>query len=87
MIRLAREHSVFYPNIDFQVADVLEWPFPEAAFDCIASIATLHHLPFESLLLEMKAALATRAARCWFSTSSRGKGRATVLPKWHCLPG
>jgi SAM-dependent methyltransferase len=57
MIRLAREHSVFYPNIDFQVADVLEWPFPEVAFDCIASIATLHHLPFESLLLKMKAAL------------------------------
>ncbi len=57
MIRLARDCSTLYPNIDFQVADVLEWPFPEAAFDCIASIATLHHLPFEPLLLKMKAAL------------------------------
>ena len=57
MIRLAREHSVQFPNIDFQLADVGDVPFPIASFDCIATIATLHHLPFPEMLLKMKTAL------------------------------
>jgi len=57
MIRLARERSAQFPNIEFQLADVRELPFPIASFDCIASIATLHHLPFPEILLKMKAAL------------------------------
>ena len=57
MIRLAREHSAQFPNIDFQLADVLDWPVPDEHFDCIATIATLHHLPFAEILLKMKAAL------------------------------
>jgi SAM-dependent methyltransferase len=57
MVRLARLRSALYPNIDFQVADVLDWPFPEARFDCVASIATLHHLPLEPTLLKMRDAL------------------------------
>jgi 2-polyprenyl-3-methyl-5-hydroxy-6-metoxy-1,4-benzoquinol methylase len=58
MIRLARERSVQYTNIDFQVADVLSWKFPPEQFDCIVSIATLHHLPMEDILAKLKAALA-----------------------------
>ena len=57
MIRLARERSVQHTNIDFQVADVLSWKFSPEQFDCIVSIATLHHLPMEDILTKLKAAL------------------------------
>jgi ubiquinone/menaquinone biosynthesis C-methylase UbiE len=57
MIRIAKERSKAQHNIDYQVADVLQWDFPSARFDCIASIATLHHLPLEDMLLKMKQAL------------------------------
>ena len=57
MIRLARERSAQFSNIDFELSDVRNYPLDVASFDCIASIATLHHLPFEELLLKMKAAL------------------------------
>lgn len=57
MIRIARSHSKEYPNIDFQCADATTWDLPDEKFDCIASIATLHHLPMESMLLKMKSAL------------------------------
>jgi SAM-dependent methyltransferase len=57
MIRIAREHSVQFPNIEFELADVFDRPLPVESFDCIASIATLHHLPYAEILLKMKAAL------------------------------
>ncbi|MBM3234908.1 class I SAM-dependent methyltransferase [Candidatus Poribacteria bacterium] len=57
MIQIARERSKQYPNIDFQIADAMEWEFPAEHFDCVASIATLHHLPFEKMLTKMKDAL------------------------------
>jgi len=57
MIRVARARSIGFSNLDYQVADVLEWPFPLEKFDCIISIATLHHLPLQILLDKMKAAL------------------------------
>jgi ubiquinone/menaquinone biosynthesis C-methylase UbiE len=57
MIRIARERSAKFPNIDFQLADVRERTLPDESFDCIATIATLHHLPFREILLKMKAAL------------------------------
>jgi SAM-dependent methyltransferase len=67
MIRVARARSAQFPNIEFQVADVMavlptpgsstSWKFPAEPFDCIASIATLHHLPLREMLLRMKAAL------------------------------
>jgi len=57
MIRIARARSTGLANLDYQVADVLEWPFPLEQFDCIASIATLHHLPLDLMLEKMKAAL------------------------------
>src|SRR5260370_9031014 len=58
MIRIAQERSGHLSNIDFQVADVLAWEFPPEQFDCIVSIATLHHLPLEEMLIKVKAALA-----------------------------
>lgn len=57
MIRIARARSTGFANLDYQVADGLEWPFPLEQFDCIASIATLHHLPLDLMLQRMKTAL------------------------------
>lgn len=57
MIEVAKRQSGHYPNIDFQVADILKWEFPVEQFDAIASIATVHHLPLESLLPRLKVAL------------------------------
>ncbi|MBI5297664.1 MAG: class I SAM-dependent methyltransferase [Chloroflexi bacterium] len=54
MIEIARERSQAYPNIDFQVADVLNYDFSARSFGCIASIATLHHLPLESILTQLR---------------------------------
>jgi 2-polyprenyl-3-methyl-5-hydroxy-6-metoxy-1,4-benzoquinol methylase len=57
MIRLARAASASVSNIDFELADVMQRELPPSSFDCIASIATLHHLPLREILLKMKAAL------------------------------
>ena len=57
MVRLAREKSSHISNVEFQVADIREWEVEPEQFDCIASIATLHHLPFRDVLVKMRAAL------------------------------
>jgi SAM-dependent methyltransferase len=54
MLRLAGELSAEYPNIEYKQADVMEWDFPSEQFDCISSIATLHHLPLEAILAKMR---------------------------------
>ena len=59
MIEIAKEHSCDYHNIDFQVADALTREFHSEQFGCIASIATLHHLPFDAILYKLKGALKT----------------------------
>jgi SAM-dependent methyltransferase len=57
MIRIARECSAHLPNIEFQLADVMQFDLPAEGLDCLASIATLHHLPLREVLKKMKAAL------------------------------
>lgn len=57
MIRIAKRRSEEYPNIDFRVADATTWDFSAERFDCIASIAALHHLPLEEMLYKMRRAL------------------------------
>jgi len=57
MIRVARSRSAEFSNLEFQVADAASWDFPAAHFDCIAAIATLHHLPLREAILKMKASL------------------------------
>ena len=57
MIQLARERSSQQSNIVFEIADVMTREFASEQFDCIASIATLHHLPFDAILAKMKRAL------------------------------
>jgi len=57
MIEVAREKSRNYPNINYSVADALEMEFSPEQFDCIVSIATLHHMPMEKIVLRVKQAL------------------------------
>jgi SAM-dependent methyltransferase len=57
MIRIARERSAQFPNIEFELADIRDRPLPIEGFDCIATIATLHHLPIAETLLKLKTAL------------------------------
>ncbi len=56
MIRIARAQA-HPPNIEFEIADVMLFDLPSEGFDCVASIATLHHLPLREIFLQMKAAL------------------------------
>ena len=57
MIQIAGERSAKFSNIDFQLANVINLPLAVEGFDCIATIATLHHLPLAEMLLKMKTAL------------------------------
>ncbi|HKP36979.1 MAG TPA: methyltransferase domain-containing protein [Pyrinomonadaceae bacterium] len=57
MIRVARANSAQFANLEFRQADVVEFDLPPAHFDCIASIATLHHVPLRPVLLKLKQAL------------------------------
>jgi 2-polyprenyl-3-methyl-5-hydroxy-6-metoxy-1,4-benzoquinol methylase len=57
MVRIAQERSKSCPNVEYQVADVLQWDFPQEKYDCIASIATFHHLPLDEMLQKAKSAL------------------------------
>ena len=57
MIRAARSRTTQHPNLDFQLADAMTWDFPQAHFDFICSIATLHHTEQRQLLMKMKDAL------------------------------
>ena len=57
MIRVARERSAQFPNVEFEVADVLTRELPAERFDCVVTIATLHHMPIKEVLPKVKRAL------------------------------
>src|SRR6185312_7301033 len=57
MIRGARSQSSQFSNLEFQLADINEADFPDGHFNCIASIATLHHMPLRDVLLKLRHAL------------------------------
>jgi len=57
MIAVARQRSTDWSNIEFICADALAWDYPAGEFDCVVSIATLHHLPLEVMLSRFKHAL------------------------------
>lgn len=54
MVEIARNLSEVYPNVEYVVADASSWEFPNEHFDCVASITTVHHLPLEPTLREMR---------------------------------
>lgn len=53
MIRAAKSNSKDFRNIDYRIGNILDYIWPDSHFDCIVSIATLHHLPFASMLEKM----------------------------------
>ena len=54
MIRVARSRSVAFHNLEFEVADVMSCSFPAAHFDCITTVATLHHVPINQVLVKVR---------------------------------
>jgi len=57
MLEITQERSACFPNIDYQLADAMTCDLPAGQYDCIASIATLHHLPLKTILARIKNAL------------------------------
>ena len=57
MIRLAKSQSANYQNIQYLLGDVMSDSLPAERYDCIVSLATLHHLPLGQALIKMKGAL------------------------------
>lgn len=57
MIRLAREQSANDANIEYVLDDVMRLSLASRSYDCVVSIATLHHLPLSEALSKMKDAL------------------------------
>jgi ubiquinone/menaquinone biosynthesis C-methylase UbiE len=57
MIRVARERSADFSNIDYRVAEVTTLDLGDSRYDCIASIAALHHVSAPALLPRLAAAV------------------------------
>jgi SAM-dependent methyltransferase len=57
MIRVARSRSTGFDNLEFQLADAVQWNFPQYHFDFVCSIATLHHLEQRELLVKIRESL------------------------------
>jgi SAM-dependent methyltransferase len=57
MLRLARDRSRDVSNLEYRQADLRDDGLPAASFDCIATIATLHHLRLDEALTKLIAAL------------------------------
>jgi ubiquinone/menaquinone biosynthesis C-methylase UbiE len=57
MIGLARQQASRQSNIEFQIADAMSVELPAEHFDCVVSIATLHHMPARQAINRMKQCL------------------------------
>jgi SAM-dependent methyltransferase len=57
MIGRARDQSPAPANLSFILADFLSYPVDAEAYDFVASLASLHHMPFEPALEKMTRAL------------------------------
>lgn len=57
MVEEATARSSSINNIRYRCVDFLETEFPEKSFDCITSIATLHHLPFRRTIEKIRTLL------------------------------
>lgn len=85
MIRVARDRAKHLANIEFQVADAATWQFPAERFDCIVSIATLHHLPLGEMLDKTKRSLTPNGVLLVLDLF-RGEGLADVLASTLAAP-
>jgi 2-polyprenyl-3-methyl-5-hydroxy-6-metoxy-1,4-benzoquinol methylase len=57
MINTAKLRSANYSNLEFMLDDFLQANFQADSFDCIVTIATLHHLPLGDALTRIKSLL------------------------------
>lgn len=85
MIKVAKERSSNSPNIDYQVADIMETAFPMEHFDCISSLATLHHLPMETVLVKIRNMLKSGGTLIVLDLF-HGKGVSSILSSALALP-
>ena len=60
MIRVASSRSAPLRNIEYRCADIMSGDWAPLYFDCIATIATLHHLPLREAILKLKEMLAPK---------------------------
>ena len=54
MIRVARSRSGPADHIEYRCVDVMSCDLPNENFDCVVTIATLHHLPLRQALAKVK---------------------------------
>ena len=47
----ARERAAAYKNVEFVEADATALPFPDASFDLVGTLRTLHHVPRPELVI------------------------------------
>ncbi len=57
MIRVAENNLNASGNIEYCVRNIIDYDWPDNHFDCIVSIATLHHLPLGFMLEKMACAV------------------------------
>ncbi|HNJ40547.1 MAG TPA: class I SAM-dependent methyltransferase [Acidobacteriota bacterium] len=57
MIRIAQAQQPVSENIEYHCGDFFEFPFETESFDCVVSLATLHHFELQSALTRMKTIL------------------------------
>ena len=57
MINVARARSLGYPNLEFVLDDFLRAELPVESYDCIVTLATLHHLPLKEAIDRIKSLL------------------------------
>lgn len=57
MIDVAKKRSASYSNLEFLLGDFLQLQLPVESYDCIVTLATLHHLPADEALRKMKTML------------------------------
>src|SRR5271165_4996636 len=76
MIEQAR--SVTPANVTCVLADVLDEPLPESAYDAIVSISALHHMPLEDVLPQL-----ARALRPGGLLAAVALPRTDVMRDWH----
>lgn len=57
MIRIAQAQQPVLENIEYHCGDFFEFPFETESFDCVVSLATLHHFELQSALTRMKTIL------------------------------
>jgi len=58
MIAVARERTAADLDVEYRVADLMAEPLADQAFDVVAAVALVHHLPLEQVVPRLAAAVA-----------------------------